>query len=147
MMEIKHWQDMTEEEREADLKRPYNSFTLRSIFKANNNRMFVDQQIQDKWKNHYGMTVKELIVQLAGYHPDQPVVLRMNSSWNFVSSEDVGVKPGLVLPDLDEDGEECRANIIAGKTPSMEVVCLYAEGYNPKTVDPYEAQEYMEESE
>jgi hypothetical protein len=29
----------------------------------------------------------------------------------------------------------------------MEVVCLYAEGYDPETVDPYEAQEYMEESE
>ena len=147
MIEIKHWQDMTEEEREADLKRPYNSFTLRSIFRANNNQLFVDQQTQDKWKNHYGMTVKELIAQLAGWHPDQPVVLRLNSSWNFVRSEDVGIKPGLIPPNSDEEGEECRANIIAGKTPSMEVVCLYAEGYNPETGDPYEAQEYMEESE
>ena len=59
MMDIKHWQDMTEEEREADTKRPYNSWTLRRIFDANNNKMFVDQQTQDKWKNHYGMTVNQ----------------------------------------------------------------------------------------
>ena len=147
MMDIKHWQDMTEEEREIDSKRPYNSWTLRRIFDANNDKLYVDQQIQDKWKNHYGMTVKQLIGQLAGWHPDQPVVIRLNSSWNFVRSEDIGIKPGLIPPNSDEEGEECRANILAGKAPSMEVVCLYAEGYDPETVDPYEAEEYMEESE
>ena len=147
MMDIKHWQDMTEEEREIDSKRPYNSWTLRRIFDANNDKMFVDQQTQDKWKNHYGMTVKQLIAQLANWHPDQPVVLRMNSSWNFVRSEDVGLNVGLIPPNSDEEGEECRANIMTGKAPSMEVVYLYAEGYDPETVDPYEAQEYMEESE
>jgi hypothetical protein len=149
MIEIttKKWQDMTEEEREVDRNLPYNSWTIQRMFDANNDRLFVDQQTQDKWKNHYGMTVKQLIAQLAGWHPDQPVVLRMNSSWNFVRSEDVGIKPGLIPPNSDEEGEECRANIMSGKAPSMEVVCLYAEGYNPETVDPYEAQEYMEESE
>ena len=144
MIEIKHWQDMTEEEREIDSKRPYKSWTLRRIFDANSDKMFVDQQTQDKWKNHYGMTVKELIAQLAGWHPDQPVVIRQGSSWNFVSSEDVGIKPGLIKLNAEEEGEECRANILAGKAPSMEVVCLYADAYDPETVDPYEAQVYDE---
>ena len=152
MIEIttKKWQDMTEEEREIDRNLPYNSWTIQRLFDANNNRLFVDQQTQSKWKTHHGITVKELIAQLAGWHPDQPVVLRRESSWNFVRSDNVGIKCGLIPPNTNfssEEGRECRAKILAGKAPSMEVVCLYAEDSNPETVDPYEAEEYMEESE
>jgi hypothetical protein len=149
MIEIttKKWQDMTEEEREVDRNLPYNSWTIQRMFDANNDRLFVDQQTQSMWVHHHGMTVGELVRQLLAYHPDQPVVLRRESSWNFVRSDSVGIKCGLILPQADEEGEEDRANIMEGKVPSMEVVCLYADGYDPETVDPYEAQEYMEESE
>jgi hypothetical protein len=149
MIEIttKKWQDMTEEEREVDRNLPYNSWTIQRMFDANNDRLFVDQQTQSMWVNHYGMTVGELVSQLLAYHPNQPVVLRRGSSWNFVRSDHVGIKCGLIPPNKREEGEECRANILAGKAPSIEVVCLYAQGYDAETVDPYEAQEYMEESE
>jgi hypothetical protein len=149
MIEIttKKWQDMTEEEREVDRNLPYNSWTIQLMFDANNNRLFVDQQTQSMWVNHYGMTVGELVSQLLAYHPNQPVVLRRGSSWNFVRSDNVDIKCGLILPQADEEGEEDRANIMEGKVPSMEVVCLYAEDSNPETVDPYEAQEYVGESE
>ena len=149
MIEIttKKWQDMTEEEREVDRNLPYNSWTIQRMFDANNDRMFVDQQTQSKWVNHYGMTVGELVSQLLAYHPSEPVVIRQGSSWNFVRSDNVGIKCGLIPPNAEEEGEECRANILAGKAPSMEVVCLYADGYDPETVDPYEAQEYVGESE
>jgi hypothetical protein len=149
MIEIttKKWQDMTEEEREVDRNLPYNSWTIQRMFDANNNRLFVDQQTQSMWVNHYGMTVGELVSQLLAYHPNQPVVLRRGSSWNFVRSDNVDIKCGLILPQVDEEGEEDRANIMEGKVPSMEVVCLYAEDSNPETVDPYEAQEYVGESE
>jgi hypothetical protein len=149
MIEIttKKWQDMTEEEREVDRNLPYNSWTIQRMFDANNNRLFVDQQTQSMWVNHYGMTVGELVSQLLAYHPNQPVVLRRGSSWNFVRSDNVDIKCGLILPQADEEGEEDRANIMEGKVPSMEVVCLYAEDSNPETVDPYEAQEYVGESE
>jgi hypothetical protein len=149
MIEIttKKWQDMTEEEREVDRNLPYNSWTIQRMFDANNDRLFVDQQTQSMWVNHYGMTVGELVSQLLAYHPNQPVVLRRGSSWNFVRSDNVDIKCGLILPQADEEGEEDRANIMEGKVPSMEVVCLYAEDSNPETVDPYEAQEYVGESE
>ena len=149
MIEIttKKWQDMTEEEREIDRNRPYNSWTIQRMFDANNDKLYVDQQTQSMWVSHHGMTVGALVSQLLAYHPNQPVVLRRESSWNFVRSDNVGIKCGLIPPNAEEEGEECRANILAGKAPSMEVVCLYADGYDPETVDPYEAQEYVGESE
>jgi len=152
MIEIttKKWQDMTEEEREVDRNLPYNSWTIQRMFDANNDKLYVDQQTQSKWVNHYGMTVGELVSQLLAYHPSEPVVIRQGSSWNFVRSDNVGIKCGLIPLNKNfssEDGEECRANIMAGKAPSMEVVCLYADAYDPETVDPYEAQEYVGESE
>lgn len=120
------------------------------MFDANNDNLWVDQQTQSMWVSHHGMTVGALVSQLLAYHPDQPVVLRRESSWNFVRSDRVGIKCGLIPPNINfasEEGREERANILAGKAPSMEVVCLYAEGYDPETVDPYEAEEYLGESE
>ena len=59
------------------------------------------------WDNHWGMTVGQLISQLAAYPPSQPIVIRRDVGWSGMCNFEIEVGEVVVLAD-GGDGKSRR---------------------------------------
>ena len=132
---------------EEDMKKQpfYHKYTVQAIQEAKYGD--TDHYSQGKnWDRHYGMTVGELINQLAAYPPSQPIVIRRDVGWNGMSNFDIETGEVVVLADGDDDYTQCREEMKKGKVDTMIVVALMCEGYGTENIEPHEIEEeYTEE--
>ena len=136
-MKIKTWQEMTPEERAEDHKKPYQHWTVRRMLEANE-RTTTDKQ-------GWGMTVADLVTQLVAYPPHTEVVIRSGISWSGVANYDINIQEALILSTGEDDYEDQRKQLLAGKIRGKTVVALTKNNYEAETVNPYDAEEYQEE--
>ena len=136
-MEMKRWQDMTKEEQAEDHKKPYNHWTVRRMLEANE-RTTTDKQ-------GWGMTVADLVTQLVAYPPHTEVVIRDGIGWSGVANYEVDIQEALIIGVGEDDYEDQRKQLLAGKVRGKRVVALVKCNYEAETVDPHDAEEYQEE--
>ena len=106
-----------------------------------------DHHSQGKnWDNHYGMTVGQLVEQLAAYPPSQPIVIRRDVGWHGMSNFGIEVGEVVVLADGDDDYTQCREAMKKGEKDTMIVVALMCEGYGVENLEPHEiGEDYTED--
>lgn len=98
------------------------------------------------WDMHWGMTVGQLVEQLAAYPPSQPIVIRRDVGWNGMSNFGIEVGEVVVRADGDDDYTQCREEMKKGEMDTMIVVALMCEGYGVENLEPHEIEEdYTEE--
>ena len=98
------------------------------------------------WEGHYGMTVGQLINQLAAYPPSQPIVIRRDVGWSGMCNFDIEVGEVVVRADGGDDYDSCREEMKKGEMDTMIVVALMCDGYGVTSLEPCEIEEdYTEE--
>ena len=134
---IKTWQEMTPEEQAEDHKKPYNHWTVRRMLEANE-RTTTDRQ-------GWAMTVADLVVQLVAYPPHTEVVIRDGIGWSGVANYEVEIQEALIIGVGEDDYDDQRKQLLAGKVKGKNVIALIKSGYEAETISPYDAEEYQGE--
>ena len=96
------------------------------------------------WGNHYGITVGQLINQLAAYPPSQPIAIRRSVGWSGMSNFGIEVGEVVVRADGDDDYTQCREAMKKGEMETMVIVALMCEGYDTENLEPHELEEEYE---
>jgi len=91
------------------------------------------------------MTVADLVTQLVAYPPHTEVVIRSGISWSGVANYDINIQEALILSTGEDDYEDQRKQLLAGKIRGKTVIALTKNNYEAETVNPYDAEEYQEE--
>ena len=106
-----------------------------------------DHHSQGKnWDRHYGMTVGDLINQLAAYPPSQPIVIRRDVGWSGMCNFEIEVGEVVVRAAGGDDYTQSREAMKKGELDTKIVVALMCEGYSTENLEPHEIEEeYTEE--
>jgi hypothetical protein len=132
---------------EEDMKQQpfYNKWTLEQLERAKHGD--TDYHSHGKnWDNHWGMTVGQLINQLARYPPSQPIVIRRDVGWSGMCNFGIETGEVVVRADGQDDYDSCREEMKKGEKDTMIVVALMCEGYGVTSLEPHEIEEdYTEE--